>query len=83
MVGHIEALLIDRVRADGTLIVADAVLLHEPKLAGVVVAGQRKTMPYCDLRILQSSLPFIRDFILIDVDICLFREACRREDCNF
>ena len=83
MVGHIEALFVDRVGADRTLIFADTVLLHEPKLAGVVVAGQRKSMPHCDLRVLQSSLPFIRDFVLIDVDICLFREACRRKDCNF
>jgi len=73
MIGHIEALFVDRVGADGTLIVSNAVLFHEPKLASVVVTSQRKAMPHCDLRVLQSSLPFIRDFVLIDVDVRLFR----------
>ena len=80
MICHIEAFFVDRVGTDGTLIVSDAVLFHEPKLASVVVAGQRKTIPHSDLRILQSSSPFVRDFILIDVDVCLLRQTCWRDD---
>ena len=82
MVGHIEALFDDRVGADWTSIVFNAVLFYESKFASVVVAGQRKTVPYCDLRVLQSSPPFIGDFILIDVDICMFGKTCWRNDCN-
>jgi hypothetical protein len=57
-------------------------LFYESKFAGVVVAGQRKTIPHCDLRVLKGSPPFIGDFILIDVDICVFGETCWRNDCN-
>jgi hypothetical protein len=32
--------------------------------------------------VLQSSPPFIGDFIFIDVDVCMFGETCRRDDCN-
>ena len=83
MIGHIEAFFVDRVGTDGTLIVSDAVLFDEPKLSGVVVAGQRKAIPHCDLGVFQSSPPFVRDFILIDVDICMFGETCWWNDCNF
>jgi len=83
MVGYIESFFVDRVGRDGTLIVGTAVLLDEPKLAGIVIASQRIAIPYSDARILQSSLPLIRDFGFVDIVVCRSGLPCRRNDCNF
>ena len=82
MVGYIESLFVDGVGRDGTLIVRTAVLLNEAKLAGVVVASQRIAIPYSDAGILQSSLPLIRDFGLVDIVVCRSGLPRRGDDCN-